>query len=56
MMEYQGIESYFCGISRMYTVLAKPVHVFKITEKHVGIKITSFNKITKLTKYNQCRK
>lgn len=39
----------------MYAVLAELVEVFKITEKHVGIKVTSFNKITKLTKYNQFR-
>lgn len=34
------MESYFYGISRMYTVLAEPVHVFKITEKHADIKVT----------------
>lgn len=39
----------------MYAVLAELVQVSKITEKHVGIQVTSFNKITKLKKYNQFR-
>lgn len=51
ILENQGMESYFCSISRLHTVLAEPVDVFKTAEKHVGIKFALFNKITKLTNY-----